>query len=230
MADGREADDRETNDREAGDREADDREAVPDDAELWRRERARQGWAELRQANREAAERERARRLWLDDGDEDTRTGLVRMTETESAAWGTLAAVLAALPAALDAQLRRDAGMRLVDFRVLAWLATVPQRTAQMAVLAEAAAISPSHLSRVAGRLEHRGWLLRVPDPDDGRATLAELTDAGVDAVRAAAPDHLTEVRRLVFGRLSTAHIAQLEQINRRILDAVRPGHCLRLP
>ncbi|KGM16712.1 hypothetical protein N867_17085 [Actinotalea fermentans ATCC 43279 = JCM 9966 = DSM 3133] len=229
-----------------------------DDAELWRLERARQGWAELRDATRAARERKRARHLWLDDGDDPAddgdapgrdganlqgghdgpadddgdlaRTRRWRMTASEATTWGALAAVLTALPAALDVQLRQDAGMRLVEFRALAWLATAPRQAAQLAVLAEALAISQSHVSRVVGRLEQRGWLRRVADLDDGRGMRAELTATGLDAVRGAAPEHLREVRRLVVGGLPTADLAQLEQTSRRILEAVRPGYCLRLP
>ncbi|MGY1605304.1 MarR family winged helix-turn-helix transcriptional regulator [Geodermatophilus sp. SYSU D00815] len=54
-------------------------------------------------------------------------------------------------------------------------------------------------LSRTVDRLERRGWVTRRPDPDDGRSTLAVLTDAGWDEVVATAPGHVAEVRRLAF-------------------------------
>jgi DNA-binding MarR family transcriptional regulator len=152
------------------------------------------------------------------------------LDEEETAAWVALAGMMAALPAALDAQLRRDAGMGLADYQVLSWLSMSPGRATRMTVLAEMATISQSHLSRVAARLEHRGWLRRVPDPDDGRGTLAELTEAGWETVCRAAPGHVAEVQRLVFGNLPATRVRQLEQISRTVLEAARPGYCMRIP
>jgi DNA-binding MarR family transcriptional regulator len=73
----------------------------------------------------------------------------------------------------------------------------------------------------VAARLEKRGWLIRRPDPTDRRSTLATLTDAGMDALVAAAPGHVEQVRRVVFDALTAAQVRQLHQIGRRINEAV---------
>ena len=71
--------------------------------------------------------------------------------------------------------------------------------------------------------LEKRGWLRRVPDPADGRYTLAILTDEGWEKVRASAPGHVEEVRRLVFDPLTKAQQRQLRELSRRILHAIDP-------
>ena len=141
-----------------------------------------------------------------------------------------MASLIVALPAALDSRLRRDAGMRLVDFRVLSGLSLTPWRAAPMTVAAEMATISQSHMCRVAARLEVRGWLRRSPSPDDGRGTLAELTEEGRAAMTAAARAHGNQVQRLVFARLSPDHVRHLAVIAQRVLEAVRPGYCLRVP
>ena len=152
------------------------------------------------------------------------------LDEAETAAWVALAGMAAALPAALDSQLQRDAGIGFVDYQVLSWLSMAPARTARMSVVAEMATISQSHACRVVARLERRGWVRRVPDPDDGRGTLAELTEAGWRTVVAAAPGHVSQVQRLVFDNLSATQVAHLEQIGRRVLGAIHPGHCMRVP
>lgn len=172
------------------------------------------GWAELRGEPVQPHPDDGTR--WLDDA------------ETE--AWVALSAMVAALPEALDSRLRRDAGLSLVEYQVLSWLSMTRGRTARMTVLAEMAVVSQSRLSRVATRLEARGFLRRTPDPDDGRGTLAELTDAGRDAVEAAAAGHVAQVKRLVFGRLSTSQVDQLGQLCAIVLEGARPGHCLRVP
>lgn len=70
-------------------------------------------------------------------------------------------------------------------------------------------------------RLEKRGWVRRRPDPDDGRSTLAILTDDGMTKVEEAAPSHVAEVRRLIFDPLTRAQQRQLRTISHRILGAL---------
>ncbi|WP_435106218.1 MarR family winged helix-turn-helix transcriptional regulator [Nocardiopsis synnemataformans] len=150
--------------------------------------------------------------------------------QEQSKAWIELAGMMIALPSTLDAQLQRDAGISHVEYQVLSWLSMSPERTARMSQIAEMAHVRLSHLSRIASRLEGRGWLRRRPDPDDGRATLAVLTDDGWDKVVATAPGHVEEVRRLVFDNLSATQVRQLQQIGHRVLEAIQPGYCPRLP
>jgi hypothetical protein len=67
--------------------------------------------------------------------------------------------------------------------------------------------------------------LRRAPDPDDGRRyTLAILTDEGLAKVTQAAPGHVGEVRRLVFGPPNRPQVGQLGQISRRIVRAIDPA------
>src|SRR5215469_10713997 len=54
----------------------------------------------------------------------------------ESQAWRALASMLVRLPAALDAQLRRDAGISHFEYQVLALLSEGPSRTLRMSGLA----------------------------------------------------------------------------------------------
>ena len=152
------------------------------------------------------------------------------LTPQQQQAWLALNAVVTWLPAALDAQLQRDAGITHVEYGVLSWLSMSPERTARMSEIAAAANVSLSHLSRIATRLEKRGWMRRQPDPQDGRATLAILTDTGWDKVVTTAPGHADEVQRLVFDNLTPDQVHQLHQISESILRAARPDHRLRLP
>ncbi|MET7312696.1 MarR family winged helix-turn-helix transcriptional regulator [Streptomyces sp. NPDC005571] len=61
----------------------------------------------------------------------------------------------------------------------------------------------------------------RHPDPSDGRATLATLTDDGMEKVATAAPSHLDAVRRLVFDPLTKAQQRQLGAASQRIRGAL---------
>jgi DNA-binding MarR family transcriptional regulator len=144
--------------------------------------------------------------------------------DEESQAWRVLARTMNRLPAALDAQLRRDAGISHFEYQVLALLSEAPGRTLRMSELATLAEGSLPRLSQVVGRLEKRGWMRRTPDPADGRYTLAILTDQGGAKVSEAAPGHVEEVRRLVIDPLTRTQLRQLREISRRIMRAVAPG------
>jgi len=74
-----------------------------------------------------------------------------------------------------------------------------------------------------------RGLVRREFDPDNPRAVHAVLTDAGLDAIKQAAPTHGREVRRLFFDRLSDRQVAQLAKISRQVLDGLLPEE-LRSP
>jgi DNA-binding MarR family transcriptional regulator len=141
----------------------------------------------------------------------------------ESQAWRALASALVRLPAALDAQLRRDARISHFEYQVLALLSEAPGRTLRMSALATQAEGSLPRLSQVIARLEQRGWVRRTPDPADGRYTLAILTDQGQAKVTEAAPGHVQEVRRLVFDPLTKTQSRQLREIGRRIIRAIDP-------
>ena len=151
----------------------------------------------------------------------------------EEQAWITLVSLLTRLPAALDTQLRRDAGISHFEYQVMVCLSQSTDRMMRMSVLAMLVEGSLPRLSQVVSRLEKRGWLRRAPDPDDGRYTLAILTDDGLTKVTQTAPGHVGEVRRLVFGPLTRPQVRQLRQISRRIVRAIDPaelGHLDRWP
>jgi DNA-binding MarR family transcriptional regulator len=143
----------------------------------------------------------------------------------ERQAWLALASALNRLPAALDAQLRRDAGISHFEYQVMALLSETPGRTLRMSELARMAEGSLPRLSQVVARLEQPGWVRRTPDPADGRYTLAILTDQGLAKVTEAAPGHVQEVRRLVFDPLTKTQSRQLREISRRIMRAIDPDN-----
>jgi DNA-binding MarR family transcriptional regulator len=142
----------------------------------------------------------------------------------ERQSWLALVSMLIRVPAALDAQLQRDAGISHFEYQVLAGLSESPGRTLRMSVLAMLAEGSLPRLSQVVARLERRGWVRRTPDPADGRYTLAILTDEGWAKVIETAPGHVEEVRRVVFDPLTKVQTRQLRDIGRRIMTAIDPG------
>ena len=150
------------------------------------------------------------------------------LSEPEQRAWRRTAAVMTLLPAALDAQLQRDAGLTQFSYLVLAMLSEAPARTMPMSELASTVSSSLSRLSHVVSRLEQQGWVAREPCLRNGRVTMARLTDAGTEKVVTTAPGHAAEVRRLVVDAVGCERIADLDAITGTILRAVDPGGRMR--
>jgi len=138
-------------------------------------------------------------------------------------AWIRLVALLELLPSALDAQLRRDAGLNEFEYYVLAMLSEAPDRTLRMTELARQTNATLPRLSHVVSRLEGRGMVERFPCPDDRRATDARLTDAGWATVVEAAPGHVENVRRLVIDALTEEQVDQLAAIGDALLVRLDP-------
>lgn len=155
-----------------------------------------------------------------DDGNDNVRW----LDEEERRTWIGLGGLLNMLPAALDGQLQRDAGINTFEYHVLATLSEAPRWTMRLSDLAVLANGSLSRLSHGVKRLEKRGWVRREPCPDDGRATNAVLTDDGHAKVAATAPGHVDNVRHLVFDALTTAQQRQLTEICTRVLARIDPS------
>ncbi|NMI54288.1 MarR family transcriptional regulator [Streptomyces sp. RLB3-17] len=147
------------------------------------------------------------------------------LTDDEQDAWLSLAAVVTKLPAVLDAQLQRDAGITLFEYLVLAGLSEAPDRARRMSDLAVLANASLSRLSHVIKRLERRGWVRREPCPKDRRCTNAILTETGWAKTVATAPGHVEAVRHLVIDALTVPQLSHLTGISHRILHRIDPGN-----
>jgi DNA-binding MarR family transcriptional regulator len=145
------------------------------------------------------------------------------LSPDQLSAWIRLVAVLELLPAALDAQLRRDSGLTHFDYYVLAMLSEADARTLRMTELARQTNATLPRLSHVVTRLEKRGLVERFPSPENRRATNARLTAAGWGTVREAAPGHVAAVRSLVVDALSADQVGQLRDIADAMLERLDP-------
>lgn len=143
------------------------------------------------------------------------------LNDEQQQAWRALAAVILKLPASLEQQLQRDSGLTHFEYWVLALLSERDDWTLRLSQLAAQANASLSRLSHVVTRLERRGWVVRTPCPDDGRANLATLTQDGYDKVEASAPGHVAHVRELVFANLAPRDVAELGRISSVIVAAI---------
>jgi DNA-binding MarR family transcriptional regulator len=158
----------------------------------------------------------RAKPRWLKDDEQRT--------------WRAFLATSELLEDALDRELQADAGITLAAYVVLAMLSETPERTLRMSELARRTNSSQSRLSHVVSRHEERGWIRREKCPTDKRGSFAVLTEAGFEALRAAAPGHVGMVRQVFFDQLTPAQIGQLGEICNAVLGALDPDGSLSNP
>jgi len=145
------------------------------------------------------------------------------LSQQERASWMSVMALAQILPPALDAQLKRDAGINTFEYHILAALSESPTRTQRMSQLAIFAKGSLSRLSHAVDRLEHAGWVQRRQSQTDGRHTEAILTEAGWQKMQQIAPGHVREARRLVLDALTPAQLADLGAAARLVVLNIAP-------
>ena len=83
--------------------------------------------------------------------------------------------------------------------------------------LAKGLMLSSAGITSRIDRLERRGYVRRLDDPNDRRGVLIELTDEGLEVVDAAVAANSASERALLE-RLDPAEIASLEGILRKLL------------
>jgi DNA-binding MarR family transcriptional regulator len=142
------------------------------------------------------------------------------LSDEQQEAWRRLVEVLVKVPAALETQLQRDAGLTHMGYLVMMTLSEHPDRRLPMSHLAKRASASLSRLSHVVARLEEKGWIRRERAADDGRVQIAVLTDEGYKKVVMTAPGHVEAVQQLIFDRLTPAQARQLGKLAEALLKS----------
>ena len=136
---------------------------------------------------------------WLDDDEQHT--------------WRSFLTANRLLFDGIERQLQQDSGMPHTYYEILVRLSEAPERTLRMSELASTSLSSRSRISHAVARLEESGWVRRRPCEHDKRGQLAELTDAGLAGLEAAAPGHVEAVRGGLFDALSPEQVAALRDI-----------------
>jgi len=105
-------------------------------------------------------------------------------------------------------------------YDVLLELNAAPGRQLRMQDLAARVVLSRTRVSRLVSELERVGYIERVPDPDDGRATLARITPEGRAARRDAAPVYLAGIEKHFNRHLTAAQQDAVTKGLQRVVDA----------
>lgn len=134
------------------------------------------------------------------------------LSATEEALWRSLMRIVLSLPHRLDVDLVRAVGITGNEYTTLMCLSEAPNRELRMADLANAAALSPSRMTRLVDDLQARGLVTKRASSEDGRGSLAKLTPAGLAKLKVAWPAHLASVRERVFDHIDPTTIPKAAQ------------------
>lgn len=139
----------------------------------------------------------------------------------EMGAYFALMEAVSLLQHAVEQQLRADGDLSYVQFQVLARLADAKGQLS-MTELADGVVYSRSGITYQVGLLEKAGLITRGPCPDDERATLVAVTDAGLALLGQVLPGHVGVARRQLFEPLAAGDVHALGDIMTRVRDHMR--------
>ena len=143
------------------------------------------------------------------------------LTAEEQRTWRAYRDLSLLLEDTLDQQLRHDTGLSHLHYSVLVFLFEAPEQRLRMTDLAEQLKVARSRLTYVISRMADEGWVRREGSPSDKRGQLAVLTDAGMTALKNAAPGHVATVRATVFDRLTPEQIQAFGEACETILSGL---------
>jgi DNA-binding MarR family transcriptional regulator len=143
------------------------------------------------------------------------------LNDDEQQAWRATVHLSQLLMRQLDRDLTAH-GLNGHDYEILVELSEAPDSRLRMTELADATSQSRSRLSHQISRMEARGLVRRDTCEGDKRGTFAVLTDAGMDAIKRVAPDHVDHVRRHFIDRLTPRQLEEVRDAFGPIVDYLR--------
>lgn len=140
------------------------------------------------------------------------------LNEPEQRAWRSLMGMQEELAEFIDRQLRHRCGLSHADYQVLAHLseASGPLRSFELGRLLH---WEKSRLSQHLGRMERRGLIARERCPTDQRGSFVTITAQGRDLIKAAAPQHVADIREVVIDPLTAAELEALTVIGDKVRE-----------
>ena len=150
-----------------------------------------------------------------------------KLTREQTQAWQQFQQMQELLQSRLGQLLQSRSNLSNADYTVLVVLSEAPGRRRRFYELGQMIGWEKSRLHHQLSRMSNRGLVVREADPDTPRAMYAVLTDAGLAAIKGAAPEHGRDVQRLFFDHLTERQVAQLSAISRRVLEGLLPEDLL---
>lgn len=132
------------------------------------------------------------------------------LTKDQQVHWRSWITASTVLHEVLSRELQEEFGLTITDYEILVRLSESPNRQMRMSDLAAKTLLSRSRLSHQIDRLEDRGLVNRRTCEDDRRGQNCTMTNKGWDTLVAAAPLHVSGVRRHFVDQLTDAEYEAL--------------------
>ncbi|MFF0489293.1 MarR family winged helix-turn-helix transcriptional regulator [Nocardia sp. NPDC003482] len=139
------------------------------------------------------------------------------LTAAQQRAWRAYMDGHQRLMSELNRQLQRDSDLTLPEYRILVLLSESPDRSLRMSDLADGVLSSRSRLTHQIRRMEEQDLVRRTSAEEDGRGVRAHLTEEGMRRLRAAAPGHVTAVRRDFIDLLTPEELTVIGEVFERV-------------
>lgn len=126
------------------------------------------------------------------------------------------------MTALVNEAIRNSSGLPTGLADLVCQLAMTPGHTLKMSDLALSLSTSPPRTTRLVDDAQRRALVLRLPYPEDRRATLVQLTDEGLEAASIAGHATLAAVQKHMYEVLDDATVIEFTSALRRLRDAAR--------
>ena len=138
------------------------------------------------------------------------------LSDDEHRLWREYLLMTGRLQMAMNRQLHQACGVTLADYDVL--VALSERGRMRINDLGALLGWEQSRVSHQLRRMRERGLVSRSGASADGRGAEVELTDAGRERLRAAAPGHAELVRSVVFDGMTATQARALRQWTSAVL------------
>lgn len=141
------------------------------------------------------------------------------LTKEQQIHWRSWINASTVLREQLSGELQEAHGLTITDYEILVRLSESENHAIRMSDLAAKTLLSRSRLSHQIDRMETAGLVTREVCADDRRGQLAVLTNTGMKALAAAAPLHVSGVRKHFVDVLTDAEYQALGTAAKKIAD-----------
>jgi DNA-binding MarR family transcriptional regulator len=148
------------------------------------------------------------------------------LDEREQRAWRGLMTAHNGLSEFIERQLRNRCGLSHADYQVLAHLSEATDGRLRSFELGRLLRWEKSRLSQHLGRMQTRGLVSRERCRSDQRGAVVTITPRGSGLIKAAAPQHVADVRDVLIDHLTAEEMEMLGSVGDKVrarLAALQP-------
>lgn len=135
------------------------------------------------------------------------------LSDAEKNIWRAFLSANMQLLERLDHELQQRSHLSLTDYEILNELAAASDHRLRMSELADRVLVSRSRLTYRVDRLTDVGYVTREECEDDRRGLFAILTEPGEQALQAAAPGHIADIRAWFFDLIDGDELVVISRV-----------------